>query len=89
MATAAEKKAAEEQAKAAAEAQKNNQEDQNDDLLKAPVVKNLIVTKTFRTKDSDGNRIEFIASAKSQNLGEHAEMALKAGVAIEPTKVSE
>ncbi len=89
MATAAEKKAAEEQAKAAAEAQNNDQEDQSNDASKVPVVKNLIVTKTFRTKDSDGSRVEFIASAKPQNLGEHAEMALKAGVAIEPTKANE
>ena len=89
MATAAEKKAAEEQAKAADEAQNSDQDNQTKDAPKAPVVKNLIVTKTFRTKDSDGNRVEFIASSKPQNLGEHAEMALKAGVAIEPSKASE
>lgn len=89
MATAAQKKAAEEQAKAAAEAQNNEQEDQSNDAPKVPVVKNLIVTKTFRTKDSDGNRVEFIASSKPQDVGEHAAMALKAGVAIEPTKAGE
>jgi hypothetical protein len=49
----------------------------------------LVVTKTFRTQDKDKKRVEFIASPKPQDLGEHAAMALKAGVAIEPAKEDE
>lgn len=67
-------------------------EDQQDDQNKAPaktVPKMLIVTKTFRTQGKDKKRVEFIASAKPQDLGEHAEMAVKAGVARLPTKDDE
>ncbi|UTW01226.1 hypothetical protein KDW99_08905 [Marinomonas rhizomae] len=87
MATVQEKKAAEEQAKA--DAAKQNEQNKGQTQEKAPVVKNLIVTKTFRTQDSDGNRVEFIASPKLQNVDEHAELALKAGVARLPTKDDE
>ncbi|MBJ7550747.1 hypothetical protein [Marinomonas ostreistagni] len=67
-------------------------EDQQDDQNKVPAktaTKKLIVTKTFRTQGKDKKRVEFIASPEPQDLGEHAAMALKAGVAIEPTKASE
>lgn len=67
-------------------------EEQQDDQNKAPAKtapKMLVVTKTFRTQGKDKKRVEFIASPKPQDLGEHAEMAVKAGVAIEPPKSDE
>lgn len=50
------------------------------------ITKMMMVTKTFRTQNKDGKRVEFIASDKPQDLAEHAEMALKAGVARELVK---
>lgn len=80
MTTAAEKKAAEEQVKADAAAQAK---------AESVTPKMLIVTKTFRTQGKDKKRVEFLASDKPQNLGEHAAMAIKAGVAIEQLKADE
>lgn len=64
-------------------------EDQQDDQNKTPakaVPKALVVTKTFYTQGKDKKRVKFIASPKPQDLGEHAEMAVEAGVARLPTK---
>lgn len=55
----------------------------------ADTPKMLIVTKTFRTQGKDKKRVEFLASDKPQDLGGHAAMAIKAGVAIEPPKADE
>lgn len=67
-------------------------EDQQDDQNKTPAKtasKMLIVTKTFRTQGKDKKRVEFIASPKPQDLGEHAAIAVEAGVARLPTKDDE
>lgn len=58
------------------------EEDESDDdsaeFQRAKVGHMVIVTKTMHTKDADGNDVKFIASKDPQDLGEYAEMAIKA-----------
>lgn len=52
--------------------------DEQAEFQRAKVGHMVIVTKTIHTKDSDGNDVKFIASEDPQDLGEYAEMAIKA-----------
>jgi membrane protein involved in colicin uptake len=82
---AATEKAATEKAateKAATEKVNSNVEQLRDKLIKHNTPEKascmVILSKTIHTKDADGNDVKFIASKNPQDLGEYAEMAIKA-----------